>query len=136
MWLFLLVTFRLSHRRCEMYSGHMPLSVCLCVCLSAAACLHYCTDLDVTWGIGRGCPLVVRCWSDLQLVHGLHCYGNTRNAWQSPAVICHGQRHALRMPPKTPLTSDKIDAHAACATLSSTRPFHFVYTVGCCNAKC
>jgi len=24
--------------------------VCLCVCLSAAACLHYCTDPDVTWG--------------------------------------------------------------------------------------
>ena len=25
-------------------------------------------------------------------------------------------------------TSDKIDSRAACATLSATRPFHFVYT--------
>jgi len=45
------------------------------------------------------------------------------NAWQSPAVIRHAQRtpHALR-------TSDKIYARAACATLSATRPFHFVHT--------
>jgi len=26
--------------------------VCVSVCLSAAACPHYCTDLDVTWGSG------------------------------------------------------------------------------------
>jgi len=49
-----------------------------------------------------------------------------RNAWQSPAVIRQAQRtpqartHAR--------TSDKIDAPAACATLSATRPFHFVHT--------
>ena len=36
--------------------------------------------------------------------------------------------HALRMPAKTPLTSDKIDEPAACATSSATRPFHFVHT--------
>jgi len=46
------------------------------VCLSAAACPHYCTDPDVIWGSGRGCPLVVHYWVDLQSVHGLHCYGN------------------------------------------------------------
>jgi len=28
----------------------------LSVCLSTAACLHYCMDPDVTWGNGRGCP--------------------------------------------------------------------------------
>ena len=47
-----------------MYCGHARLcvSVCVCVCvcqsvsLSAAACPHYCTDPDVTWGSGRGCP--------------------------------------------------------------------------------
>ena len=74
-------------------------SVCVSVCLSAAACLHYCTDLDITWGSGRGCPLVVHYWADLQSVHGLRCYGNTRNAWQSPAVIrqAHCTPHALRM---------------------------------------
>jgi len=37
-----------SHRRREMYCGY--------VCLSAATCLHYCMDPDVTWGSGRGCP--------------------------------------------------------------------------------
>ena len=49
------------------------------------------------------------------------------NAWQSPAVIRQAQRtpHALRM---HALTSDKIDAPAACATLSATRTFHFVHT--------
>jgi len=48
------------------------------------------------------------------------------NAWQSPAVIrqAHRTTHAcrtrtLRMPPKTPLAGDKIDAPAACAV-----PFH------------
>jgi len=52
------------------------LSVCLTVCLSVAACLHYCTDSDVTWGSGKGCPLVVHYWVNLQSGHGLHCYGN------------------------------------------------------------
>jgi len=51
-------------------------SVCLSVCLSAAACPHYCTDPDVTWGSGRGCPLVVHCLANLQSVHGLRCYDN------------------------------------------------------------
>jgi len=46
------------------------------VCLSAAACLQYSTDPDVTWGSGRGCPLVVHYLADLQSVHGMRCYGN------------------------------------------------------------
>jgi len=101
-----LVTFRVSRRRREMYCGHAHLCVCLCmclcvclsVCLSAAACLHYCTDPDVTWRSGRGCPLVVHHWAYLQSMHGLRCYGNTTNAWQSPAVIrqAHRTPHALR----------------------------------------
>jgi len=62
-------------------------------------------------------PLVVHYWADLQSVHGLHRYSNTRNAQQSPAVIrqVHRTPHTLRMPAKTPLTSDNIDAPAACA---------------------
>jgi len=113
-----------------MYCGHARLSVCvsvcLCVCLSAAACLHYYMDPDVTWGSGSGCSLVVQ---DLQLVHGLRCCGNTRNVWQSPVVIhqAHCTPHALRMHERT---SDKIDAPAACATLSATRPLHFVHSAG------
>jgi len=46
------------------------------VCLSAAVRLHYYMDPDVTWGHGRGYPLVVHYCADLQWVHGLHCYGN------------------------------------------------------------
>ena len=34
------------------------------------------TDPDVTWGSGRGCPLVVHYWADLQSVHGMRCYVN------------------------------------------------------------
>ena len=41
----------MSRRPQEMYCGH--------ACLSAAACLHYCTEPDVTWGSGRGFRLVV-----------------------------------------------------------------------------
>ena len=64
--------------------------VCVCVCLSAAACPHYCTGPDVTWGSGRGCHLVVHYWADLQSVHGLRCYGNitrTRNVSEYMIVL-------------------------------------------------
>jgi len=49
-------TFRVSRRRCEMYSGQARLCVCLSVCLSLAAFSHYCTDPDVTWGRIAGAP--------------------------------------------------------------------------------
>jgi len=62
-----------EHEKCIVVTR---VCLCVCVCLSAAACLQYCTDLDVTWGNGRGCPLVVHYWADLQSVHGLCCYGN------------------------------------------------------------
>jgi len=50
-------------------------SVCVSVCLSVAVRPHYCscTDPDVTWGHGRGCPLVVHCWTDLQSGGGTGC---------------------------------------------------------------
>jgi len=75
-------------------------------------------------GSGRGCPLVVHYWADLQSVHGMRCYGNIMEmrGMQSPAVI---RTHYARTHART---SDKIDAPAACATLSATRPFHFVHT--------
>ena len=45
-------------------------------------------DPDVTWGNGRGCPLVVQYWVDLQSVHGFRCYDNiivlyTANAYNA-----------------------------------------------------
>jgi len=64
---------------------------------AAAACLHYCTDPDVICGSGRRSPSCA-LYADLQSMHGLHCYGNTTNAWQSPAVIrqAHRTPHSLR----------------------------------------
>ena len=79
---------------------------------------------------GPGCSLrewygmVVHYLADLQSVHGLRYYMATLygNARQSPAVVRQANRtpHAcrtrtLRMPAKTPLAGDNIDAPAACA---------------------
>ena len=84
--IFNIITFCVSRRRRKIYCGHERLSVCVCVCvcvclsvclcLSAAVRPRYCTDPDVTWRCGRGCPLVMHYWADLQSVHGLRCYGN------------------------------------------------------------
>jgi len=49
-------------------------AVCVSVCLSIATLPHYCTNPDVSWENGRGCPLVVHYWADLQSVHGFRCY--------------------------------------------------------------
>jgi len=127
----------MSRKRREIYCDHARLCVCLSVSGSAAACQHYCTDPDVTWGNGRGCPLVVHHWVDLQSVYGLRCDGNIRNEWQCPAVSrqAHRTPHALRMAAKTPLASDKIDAPAACATLSAQGRSISSILRGCCNAK-
>jgi len=66
-----------------------------------------------------GWLLVVHYRADLQSVHGLRCYGNTMEMrGRAPAVIRQAHRtqcHVLRMPAKTPLAGDKIDAPAACA---------------------
>jgi len=48
------ITFRVSRRRREMYCGHARL--CVSVCLCAAACPHYCTEPDVTWGVVEDAP--------------------------------------------------------------------------------
>jgi len=88
-----LFTSRVSRRRREMYCGHARLCVCLSVCLSAAACLHYCTDPYVTWRSGTlvgDAPPVVHYWADLQSVHELRCYGNitrTRNVSEYMLVL-------------------------------------------------
>ena len=52
----IIITFHMSRRRRETYCGHARLCVCVSVCLSAATCLHYCTDPDVTWGVVGNAP--------------------------------------------------------------------------------
>jgi len=73
------ITFRVSRRRHEMYSVHGRL--CVSVCLSLAACPHYCTDPDVTEGM-IGVPSSCALLGGLQSVHRFRCYDNiarTRN---------------------------------------------------------
>ena len=60
----------------------------LSVCLSLTAFPHYCTDLDVTWGNGSRCPLVVHYWTDLRSVHGFHCYDNIAPNAKCQRVQC------------------------------------------------
>jgi len=125
----------MSRRRRKMYSGHPRLSVCL----SAAACLHYCTDPDVTWRSGRGCPLVVQYWADLQSVHGLRCYGNT-------IVICvsepSGNASGPRRTPHALRTTHACDVRRRLPSpaIKSTRllraPFHFVHSAGVLQREC
>ena len=100
--------------------------ICVSVCLSAAACRHYCTDPDVTWGSGRGCPLFVHYWSNLQSVHGMRAMATLWKCMAEPSGNPPGPGHAAHT--THACTSDKIDAPAACATLSATRLFHFVHT--------
>jgi len=99
-----------------MYCGHAR----LCVCLSAAACPDYYTDPDETWGVvvdTPSCALLGGFAIGERIALLWEHYGN---AWQSPAVIRQAPRtphacrtHTLRMPAKTPLAGDKIDAPAA-----------------------
>jgi len=138
-----LITFCVSRRWREMYCGHaglcVYLSVCLSVCLSVrlstAACPHYCTDPDVTWGSGRGCPLVVHYWADLQSEHGLRRYGNTRNVWHSLVVIrqAHCKHYACRRRLPSPAIKSTHLLHAQ----RYLQRGHSISSIlrGCCNAN-
>jgi len=116
---------RESYRPREMYRGHARLCDCLCVCLSAAACLHYCTDPDVTWGVVWDMPLVVHLGGFAIGARVALLWQHYRNAWQSPAVIrqAHRTPHALRIPAKTPSPAIK-------STRLLRAPFYFVHTAG------
>jgi len=76
---------RIDNAKCKLI---VVTAVCLCmsVCLSVPrrAFPHYRTDSDVTSANGRGCPLVVHYWADLQSVHGFRCFDNI-----APNVSCH-----------------------------------------------
>ena len=122
----------IDHEKCIMVTCH----VCVSVCLSAAVGPHYCTDPDVTWGSGRGWPLVVHYWADLQSVQGLRCYGNTME------MCGRAQRYSTKPSARH---THAAHAHYACLrrlpspAITSTcllrAPFHFVHTAGCCNAN-
>ena len=47
-FIYLFIAFRVS--RVDEAKCIVVTRVCLCVCLSATACLQYCTHPDVTWG--------------------------------------------------------------------------------------
>ena len=73
-----LITFRMSRRRREMYIGHSP----LCVCPSPHSHTTARTRMYNLGNVRRGCRLVVHYLADLQLAHGFPCYDNiarTRN---------------------------------------------------------
>jgi len=71
--IFMVITFRVSRIRREMYIGHARLCLCLSVPGRILTLLH---GPGCNLGIGRGCPLVVHYWADLRSVHGFHRYDN------------------------------------------------------------
>jgi len=93
--------------------------VCLCVSLSAAARPHYCTHPDVTWGSGRGCPVVVHYWRICNRCTGCIAMKTLWKCVAEPSGNPPGPPHACHTRTKTPLAGDKIDAPAVCAI-----PFH------------
>ena len=108
------------------------LSVCVSVCLSAAACPHYCMDPDVTWGSGRGCPLVVHYWADLQSVHRLRCVAMA-TLWKCMAELSGnlpGPPHAACMPHTHTTHAGEDPLLATKSTWLLCAPFHFVHTAG------
>ena len=68
-----LITFRVRRSEREMYIGHGRLCACLTVPRHIPTLLH---GPGFLLGNGRGCPLVVYYWADLQSVHGFRCYDN------------------------------------------------------------
>jgi len=83
--LFRLITFRVSRRRREMYSGHAHLCICLRVCVSVCVSVRG-RMLTLLHGPGcnlengRGVLIVVNYSADLLSVHMLCCYDNSPSA--------------------------------------------------------
>ena len=114
-------------------------SVCLSVCVSVRGrrptLLH---GPGCNLGSGRGCHPSCALLGGFAIgARVALLWQHYGNAWQNPAVIrqAHCTPHAcrtrtLRMPAKTPLAGDKIDATAACAV-----PFRPHCEGGCCNAN-
>jgi len=103
--------------------------VCLCVCLSAAACLHHCTDPDVTWGSGKGMP------PSCALLDGFAIGALVALLWQHYKCVAEPSGN-----PSGPPHAARSATHYACRrrlpspAIKSTRllraPLHFVHTAG------
>ena len=90
-----IITFRLSRRPRKMYCGHAR----LCVCLSAAACLHYCTDPDVTWRTGIGdAPYLCTIGRICNRCTGCVAMATLWKCVVQPSGNPPGPPHAARMP--------------------------------------
>ena len=82
------IILRVRCSRCEIYTGHGRLCVCVCVCVCLSVCLSLClslvafvayywTEPNVTWGNGWGVPSICALLgADLQSLHGFHCCDN------------------------------------------------------------
>jgi len=102
-------SFRVSRRRREMYIVVTNVSVSV-VCVSVpriTACLHYCTDPDVTWGSGRGALLLCTIGRICNRCTGLLLWQHSANAkcqrvpgWNSNDVhIMRASNYARRSAP-------------------------------------
>jgi len=93
-----IVTFRVRCCWGDMYIGHG----CLCVCLSLAACPHYCTDPGVSWGmvwLPSSCALLGRFAIGARVLllwqHSAECEMSTRACTRSmPGWF--GERNGIR----------------------------------------
>jgi len=122
------ITFHVSRRPREMYCGHARLFVF--VCLSTAACPHYCTDRDVTWGVVRDAP-------SCALLGGFAIGARVALLWQHYVNVWQSQRQSARPSARR---THATHEHYACQrrlaspAIKSTRllraPFHFVHIAG------
>jgi len=69
----LVITFRVRRSRGDMCISHGRLRACLSVSRRIRILLQ---GPGCNLGNGRGFPLVVHYWADLQSVHGFRCYDN------------------------------------------------------------
>ena len=67
-----------------MYTGHARLCVRVSASRRIPTLLH---RPGCNLGNGRGYPLVVHYWADLQSVHGLRCYDNIAPNAKCPRVL-------------------------------------------------
>jgi len=82
----MLITFRVSRSRGEMYIDHGRLCVCLSVLRRIPTLLH---GLGCKLGNGKWCPLFVHYWADAQSVHWFRCYNSiAANAKCQPVHAC------------------------------------------------